>query len=363
MKRFKNADALTLLLLLLFASCSTEEPKVDDAKSITKNGMVLEVINKDNIRMYYEITSPTEVIFTNYYAFYGSEGFNQYQYSKNIVIPSTIKYEGTTYTVCSIASRTFANCIGLISVEIPNTIKSIGWSAFENCKNLKAIELPNSIETIESSAFKECASLQTIVIPNSVKRMEYGVFYMCWNIENIQLSQNMKGSIGESFFRCCQKLKTITIPDNIETIGEAAFFQCDALESVIFGSNLKKIEKSAFEGVQSLKSISIPNSCEEIAHNAFRGSPSLESIEFGEGLKTILGRSFAYCDKLSIITCHAKTPPTLEYAYEWLSNGDPDYVYPFSHSPRFDLYVPSESIEQYKQSKWAEFYSTINAIQ
>lgn len=53
-----------------------------------------------------------------------------FDYSGDVVIPSTIVYQGKTYIVASIGYRAFYDCSGLLSVTIPATITSIGNEAF-----------------------------------------------------------------------------------------------------------------------------------------------------------------------------------------------------------------------------------------
>ena len=51
-------------------------------------------------------------------------------YSGEIVIPESVEHESVTYSVTSIGSSAFANCEGLTSVTIPNSVTSIESSAF-----------------------------------------------------------------------------------------------------------------------------------------------------------------------------------------------------------------------------------------
>ena len=51
------------------------------------------------------------------------------EYQGNIVIPSSVIYNGATYRVTSIADLAFAGCPSLISIIIPSSITSIGSNA------------------------------------------------------------------------------------------------------------------------------------------------------------------------------------------------------------------------------------------
>ena len=77
-------------------------------------------------------------------------------YSGDIVIPSSVAYEGKTYSVTRIGDVAFTVCFSLTSVEIPNSVTSIGNSVFYGCSSLSSIEIPNSVTSIGGSAFMGC---------------------------------------------------------------------------------------------------------------------------------------------------------------------------------------------------------------
>ncbi len=61
-------------------------------------------------------------------------------YSGDVVIPSTITYNGISYDVTSISRSAFLNCSDVTSVTIPSTIKKIDDNAFADCLNLTSIK-------------------------------------------------------------------------------------------------------------------------------------------------------------------------------------------------------------------------------
>ena len=63
-------------------------------------------------------------------------------YSGNVTIPSTVQYDGKTWSVTGIDDNAFANCTNLISIVLPESVKSsndVGISLFTGCSNLAAI--------------------------------------------------------------------------------------------------------------------------------------------------------------------------------------------------------------------------------
>lgn len=73
-------------------------------------------------------------------------------YSGDIVIPSSVIYQGKEMAVNKIGDRAFFNCTELHSVVIPHTIEEIGEYAFDGCTGLTLLKIPNSVKYIKARA-------------------------------------------------------------------------------------------------------------------------------------------------------------------------------------------------------------------
>ena len=190
----------------------------------------------------------------NYYDSYSNE------YSGSVVIPSSVTYNGVTYSVTSVGGCAFSECTSLTSVTIPNSVTSIGSSAFWGCSSLTPVTIPNSVTSIGNNAFVGCSSFTSVTIPNSVT------------------------SIGDDAFSWCSSLTSVTI--NSDAIVNKAYTFNDNLSNIfgsqvtqyIIGDNVKGIGDDAFSRCFSLTSITIPNSVTSIGNQAFYNCTSLTSV-------------------------------------------------------------------------------------
>ena len=71
----------------------------------------------------------------------GNYYYNFSEPTGDLVIPSTVTWGGTTYTVTSIESCAFHSCSGLTSVTIPSSVTSIEFGAFKYCTGLTSVVL------------------------------------------------------------------------------------------------------------------------------------------------------------------------------------------------------------------------------
>ena len=244
--------------------------------------------------IYYKILNGSEVEVT-----YRGSSYNEYadEYSGSVIIPSTVTYKGTTYSVTSIGNSAFYKCSSLTSVIIPNRVTSIGDGAFVYCSSLTSVIIPNSVTSIGDWAFDGCSRLSFVTLPKRVT------------------------SIGDYAFRDCSSLSFVTLPNRVTTIGTATFRGCSSLTSVIIPNSVTSIGAAAFSGCSKLTSVTIPNSVTSIG-----------------------GRAFYNCSGLTSVISLAEIPPTLRT----------DVFY--NVSTTIPVYVPCSSVSAYQSAKgWKDF--------
>ena len=147
-------------------------------------------------------------------------------------IPSSVTYDGNTYSVTSIGSYAFYNCSGLTSVTIPSSVTNIGEGAFYRCSGLTSVDIPNSVTTIDQYAFWQCSGLTSVTIGNSVTSIGYAAFYNCSGLTRELVIPNSVSSIGDYAFSGCSGLTLVTIPNSVTSIGKGAFYGCSGLTSI-----------------------------------------------------------------------------------------------------------------------------------
>ena len=222
-------------------------------------------------------------------------------YDGDIVIPTTVIYDGDDYCVTTIDENAFYECTNLTSISIPNSVTKINSWSFGYCTGLTSITIPNSVTKIGSVAFYQCSGLSKVEIGSSVTEIGNGAFENCSSISSI-IIPNSVTELASNVFEGCTGLTSITIPQSVTKIGSKAFFRCSGLSKVEIGDSVTEIGSAAFYCCTGLTSITIPNSVTKIGGNAFCGCQSLTSAILGNGITEIKGGSFFGCSSLASIT-------------------------------------------------------------
>ena len=236
-------------------------------------------------------------------------------YSGEVVIPETVEYQGTTYSVTSIGDKAFYDCSGLTSFTIPNSVTSIGWAAFQFCSGLTSVTIGNSVTSIGGSAFWGCSRLTSVTIPNSVTSIGSQAFWYCSGLTSVHISDiaswcNIDFPDSDSnplyyahhLYLNGEEVKDLVIPNSVTSIGDYAFYNCSGLTSVTIGNSVTSIGSSAFSGCSGLTSVTIPNSVTSIGNGAFRDCSGLTSVTIPNSVTSIGGEAFRDCSGLTSVT-------------------------------------------------------------
>ncbi len=175
-------------------------------------------------------------------------------YSGDIVIPETVTYNGTVYTVTNIGSEAFYQCTDITSVIIPASVKSIEYNTFAECTGLKSLTIKEGVTSIGERAFYNCSGLTSVIIPESVTFINFDAFCGCSNLKTVSLSQNLETLHGGSF-RNCRSLESVILPEGLDSINGWTFNGCSGMTEVILPSTIEFIGGNAFEGCTGLQKI------------------------------------------------------------------------------------------------------------
>lgn len=250
----------------------------------------------------------------------------------------------------TIDKNAFLNCMSMQNITIPNSTTSLGESAFKNCSGATVLSIGSSLKTINNYTFKNCSSLKRIDVPDNVQNIESNVFDGCTSASAATIGSGCK-QIQNDLFNGCTNLQNVVFANGSETstIGNYTFYGCKNLTSVTFSNTLDTIGFNTFQGCIKLTEVVYPDSVRSIGMQQFYNNYSVKSITIGSGCVFIGGNDGIY--GCTSYTCKATTPPTLSLGLN------------FGEGVDYKIYVPSESVEDYKTAnEWSNYADHIFPI-
>jgi len=342
-KRCCSAVLVGVLLAALSAGCSNpaggNKPSPDTPQSQTEIPNTYATSNLDDLDSYLRNNPPAaDGIYYITLTFTDADLNNNFRDLRGILKSPANKDKKIALTLkgfTSVVWWALRDCIGLVSVTIPDGVTSIGTEFFFGCTSLTSVTIPNSVTSIDRYAFFGCTSLTSVTIPDSVTSIGKWVFSGCTSLTSITIPDSVT-TIGDFAFSRCTALTSITIPDSVTSIGEGVFSGCAELtqlivsprnmifcseSNIIYTKNMKTlvcaagslsnvtipnsvmfIRKRAFSGCKRLTRITIPDSVTTIGEGAFYNCTSLTSITIPTGVKAIGYSAFYGCTALTSVT-------------------------------------------------------------
>jgi hypothetical protein len=326
-------------------------------------------VNPDGDTLYYRITSstaPYTVAVTRchdsvyhtlpwpQYAYeVGQPGFLYpvYDYDSLITVPSTVIYEGETYTVTAIDKEAFYMQKSMHTVILPTTVetvdsgafcgsslqnivmpnvKHINYYAFENTRSLSHADLPSCLTYLGDMAFLGSA-LTEVDIPAGVAVLPYMAFWNCPLTkitlhEGLQVIKQMAfspeqidslvfpGSLREiaalnagfvytDDTNYCRYVEFLGGTDPLE-LGDNCFLGFTHLETLILSDNITRIGEHCFE-LAGMQQVVIPSLIDTIPDRCFSGCSNLRNVVLPSQLTTIDKFAFNSTPMLTHITIPA----------------------------------------------------------
>lgn len=112
--------------------------------------------------------------------------------------------------------------------------------------------------------------------------------------------------------------------------------ECSSLESIEIPSSVLSLGYYCFNNCHSLTSIVIPSSVTSLGEECFSWCINLNTIELPSSLVSLGESCFGWCSSIDKITCYAVEPPSA-------------YSSTFDNESDCTLYVPSQSLDKYKE--------------
>lgn len=172
----------------------------------------LEIENNDSHRKLTAATIPTELMVPGYGAFGAQderravvEKIGDYAFRSSriteIEIPASVRrigrqsfnysfLEKVTFNngLVSIGEMAFANCYGLTSVKLPESLKFTDYACFKMCTDLREVDLPSTLISLGGFTFRYCGALKNIYcraqVPPTADDSDFGIVY---NQEYLQI--------------------------------------------------------------------------------------------------------------------------------------------------------------------------------
>ena len=299
-----------------------EQPNEDDIIDFEDINVLIALINagvdidNDGYISYGEVANVDSLVLANNQSI---AFFREFQYFTNI------KY------------FSFSNCKQLVTIILPETLKSISASAFNRCENLKYLHIPESCIKIGTNAFSYCVKLVEISLPSKLKRIEDGTFSGCSALKTLNIP-NSVNYIDEYAIKGLS-VDTLILPEEYsgEALGELSNPNLTTIiwNSISYPTTYKT--SYSYYGINAYYS-----------HEYGSGvvNKTINTIVFGEKVESLPQYLCYNMSNLKAIYSKNQVPPILStqtfYNCHYVEN----------------VYVPTESVEKYK-AEWSLFADKI----
>lgn len=244
-----------------------------------------------------------------------------------VTIPETVEYsfENRTYLFDVVAvGKSAFSMRDIISVTLPNSIKTIKESAFYSCTSLSSIEMPG-VESINQSAFAYCHIIESLNLPESIKALGVRAIEGCFNLRSIIIRSTNPPTMtyGTALSNLSEDVIIYVPAESVDAYKAWTTYTVMPIGSVVsdefeYEGLMYRINKDSETPSVELIGVAegntnsqanIPataiNGTDEypvvgIAANAFADNQDIKSVEIPASVTSIGDGAFAGCDSLSV---------------------------------------------------------------
>ena len=255
---------------------------------------------------------------------------------------------------------------GLVTVTIPESVKSVGDYAFSDCPALTEVRFANPGPELGKGVFKGCKSLTKVNLWEGLKEIPDATFDGCSAL-NVEIPASVisvgatafRGTaltevdirkinnIGDYAFAEMPNLTSVTLDQySTKTVGQGAFAHNSALTGVPFWD--VPVNDGLFAASKGPKVVMV--NTETVSTGAFAGNEA-DSVFIGPKVKTIEAHAFRNLSNLksvSVADLGSDIPETDDNAFSGIENAEGRYD--------ADLYVSPETKEEWQAHPvWSKF--------
>ena len=250
-----------------------------------------------------------------------------------LIIPDTVVFNGTKYTVTEISNYGFEDLFSIPSVKLPNTLKKINDGGLCQALSSEELYLPPSVEYLGFAAlvnnnlktvnlenvkyFGSYALMKTSVTEAYIRRnVQYdaGVFFKCNELEKVIIEDGVT-SLPSYIFGNCPNLRKVELPNSLTDIGDHALDGC-TIDSITIPKEVKILRHGLLAENHNLKEVILPEGIDTIEYWVFLNCYSLEKIHIPASVRYIHERAVYFfkepddpTPQIKDIYCEGTTPP------------------------------------------------------
>lgn len=225
----------------------------------------------------------------------------------------------------NIGKYAFADCSGLITINLPTSTRKIEEYAFSRATALRSIVIPEGTTMVGADAFNAAGALETVSLPSTLVSLAFdkdGVltsFKDCVSLKNLTIASdnatyaavdNVLYGKTEGVVRTLiyvpiaaqgDKTATVNIPETVNLVKEEAFYKNEGIKTINFPKAPDNVvlEKSAFYYMRNVEKVVLPSGLREIPQYCMAYSPKLQHVYIPNTVTTLNNHAFNDCSSLN----------------------------------------------------------------